>query len=258
VSIFERAFHSGPRVSDGHGAPRRLGRAGRIAIVAVVAVSFAVAGRAAYALFLDQNGVGSNALTAGRIFPGTWTTPAFGVTDASSGSEVDASSPFAYAGDGLASTTKAWATTFDTGRYFDVDLNAPLPAGLGTTGVTFELDVASGAAGQTTCTYFEVRRQSTGAVLGTFGSSGSPVGCVTGTTPATVSASITSAVSTTDLADDLRVRVYMKNSGGGPAAIDRAVVPGSSPYAAFILYPVSTTDAADGTPVLLHWALAGP
>ena len=87
---------------------------------------------------------------------------------------------------------------------------------------------------------------------------GSPVGCVTGTTLQTISASIASAVSTTDLADDLRVRVYMKNSGGGTASIDRAVVSGSSAYAAFTLYPVSTTDASDGTPVLSRWGLAGP
>lgn len=258
MTVAGQTVASAPLPSNRNRAHPRLARAGRIAIVAGVALVFAVAGRVAYALFTEQHGVGGNTLGAARIFTGTRTTPAFDVIDASSGAEVNKSNPLAFAGDGLTTGTKAWSASFDTARYFDVDLNAPLPAGLATSSVTFDIAIASGAAGQTTCLYFEVRRQSTGAVLGTFGSSGSPSGCVTGTTPQTVSTSITSAVSSTDLADDLRVRVYMKNSGGGTAAIDRAVVSGSSPYASFTLYPVSTTDAADGTPVISRWALAGP
>ena len=39
-----------------------------------------------------------------------------------------------------------------------------------------------GAGSGNACFYFEVRRASTGAVLGTYGSSGSPVACSTGAT----------------------------------------------------------------------------
>ena len=124
-------------------------------------------------------------------------------------------------------------------------------------GATFSLTFA-GARGGTSCVYVDVRTRSTDSSLGTFGSAGSPLGCVTGATLATISTSISSAVTSTDTANDLRIRVYMDSSAANRTLIDLAVVSGSSPYAAFTLYPIGWTDAADGTPAATLWGLAVP
>jgi hypothetical protein len=247
-----------PPDSSPRPSPLRFGRVGRVAIVVAVAAALGIGGRIAFAAFTAPSGVGGNTFSTGRIFAGSWTTPAFDVRDASSGTEVDASSPLAFAGDGRTAATKAWSTSFGSSRYLDFDLNGPLPGGLAVSGATFDLTFASVAAGVTSCVYLEVRTQSTDTVIGTFGSAGSPAGCVTGTSLQTVSTSIAGAVGSTDAANDLRVRVYGKSSGGVASTVDLAVVSASSPYVAFTLYPVSWTDAADGTPVATRWALAGP
>lgn len=239
-------------------SPLRLGRVGRVAIVVAVAAAFGFGGRIAYALFFDPSVAGANTFSTGRIFASSWTTPAFDVGDASSGTEVDASSPLAFGGDGRTSATKAWSTSFSSSRYLDFDLNGPLPGGLAVSGATFDLTFASTATGVTSCIYLDVRIRSSNTVVGTFGSAGSPVGCVTGTSLQTVSTSIASAVGSTDAADDLRIRVYADSSSGVASTIDLAVVSASSPYTAFTLYPVSWTDAADGTPLATRWGLAEP
>ena len=43
------------------------------------------------------------------VFPGERVTPAFQVGDSSSGTEVNRSSSFAFAADGLTTTTSAWS-----------------------------------------------------------------------------------------------------------------------------------------------------
>lgn len=191
-----------------------------------------------------------------QIFSGTRSTAAFSVTDASSGTAVDASNPYAF-DDSRTATTSAWATAFDTGRYLDIDLNGPLPSELAVSGATFHLRFASSAAGDTTCYYADVRTASTGALLATYGSSGSPVGCVTGTTASTVSVAI-GAVSTSGRANDLRVRIYGRNSGSGSMVIERATVSGATPQISFTLYPIAVSDAADGSPAPWIWALSNP
>jgi hypothetical protein len=256
------ARHAALTSRSGLGERAPLRRAGVFALL-VAAVTTLCAGldagvRLSAALFTEARPVGANTIRAAGVFPGTRTTPAFRVTDASSGTGIDASAPLAYAADGLAVTTKAWTTSFETDRYVDVDLNAPLPAGLTAAGVAFTINLAAGAEGQTACLYVDVRRISTGSVLGTFGSPGSPIGCVTGTSVEEVSTSIASVVATTDVLNDLRARVYVQSSGADAVSIDRAVVSGSTPYVAFTLYPVSFTDAADGAPAVTPWNLAGP
>src|SRR5690349_14888166 len=47
-------------------------------------------------------------ISAGQIFPAEHVSPAFSVTDRSSGSAVDVSSPVAFSGDGLSLTTASW------------------------------------------------------------------------------------------------------------------------------------------------------
>ena len=188
------------------------------------------------------------------LFPGERTTPAFQVGDSSSGSLVDRSSPFAFAADNLTSTTSAWSTAFAPDRYLEFDLNASLASGVAVSAATFHFTFASTGAGQA-CYDFEVRRISTGEVLGTHGSPGNPVGCVTGMT--SFSTSIAS-VATTSMANDLRIRVFANESTNGAMRIDLATVSGSTPYQGFTLYPVIVRDAADTTPETTPWKLDVP
>jgi hypothetical protein len=235
-----------------------IGRSRALMVIAVItglaSVAVATIGLS-FALFTAQSepqGVfGTKAL-----FPGERVTPAFQIGDSSSGVEIDRSSSFAFAADSLTTTTSAWSTAFAAGRYLEFDLNDSLASGVAVSAATFEFTFASSGAGQA-CYYFEVRRISTGAVLGTSGSSGSPVGCVTGTTLTSFSTSI-SAVASTSIANDLRLRVFGKESASAAMVIDLATVAGSTAYQAFTLYPVMFRDAADTTPELIPWGLDLP
>ncbi len=196
--------------------------------------------------------------SAGRIFPGIRTTPGFVVHDASGGgAEIDRTSPFAIVGDGRTTPTTSWSTAFAANRYLEFDLNAPLPGAVPASGVTFRLTVASASPSGTACGYVNVRRISDDASLATYGSPGSPLGCVTGTTPATLVLPLP-VVGSTDAANDLRVRIYGRDTAGTGSVIDEAVVTGSTPYSTFTLYPVRFTDAASSTPVSAPWELDGP
>ena len=176
--------------------------------------------------------------------------------DASSGTEVDRSSPFRAAGDGLSATTSSWATAFDGSRYLEFDLNGPLAGGVTVSGATFNFSFASSGSGQV-CFYFEVRRASTAAIIATHGTAGSPIGCVTGITATTFATPI-AAVSSTTIANDLRIRVYAAESAAASMVVDLATVSGSTAYQTFTLYPIVYRDAADTTPETVPWSLALP
>lgn len=190
------------------------------------------------------------------LFPGERTTPAFRVGDSSSGSLVDSSSPFAFAADGLTTSTSAWSTSFASNRYLEFDLNASLASGVAVSAATFDFRFASTGAGQV-CYDFEVRRISTGEVLGTYGSPGTPIGCVTGTTLTSFSTPIAS-LATTSNANDLRIRLFADESTSGAMRIDLATVSGSTSYQGFTLYPVVVRDASDTTTQTIPWMLDLP
>jgi hypothetical protein len=232
---------------------RRLGMV-LLAIASVVSVAVATIGLslAVFTAQQDQSAIfGSKA-----VFPGERVTPAFRVGDVSSGTEIDRSNSFAFAADGLATTTSAWSTAFAADRYVEFDVNDSLASGLALSGATFEFRFASSGAGQA-CYYFEVRRISNGAVVRAHGDSGSPVGCVSGTTLTSFSTAIPSA-SSTSIANDLRIRLFGRESGAGPVVVDVATVSGWTPYQAFTLYPVMFRDAADTTLEIIPWGLALP
>jgi hypothetical protein len=247
-----------PRIRVGRHIPvpkspvRAVGVVAAIAILLVVAVAGIGLSLAVFTAQTDQVALfGSKA-----VFLGERVTPAFQVGDASSGIEVDRSSPFAFPADGLTTTTSAWSTAFAADRYLEFELNDSLASDVAVSTASFAFRFASSGAGQA-CFYFEVRRISTGAVLATHGSSGSPVGCVTGTTPATFSTSIPS-VTTTSIANDLRIRVFGRESGGAASVIDLAAVAGSTVHQSFTLYPVLFRDAADTTADVIPWGLDVP
>ena len=195
--------------------------------------------------------VASAAITV--TVPYTVATSAWDLRDASSGAEVNSSAQSAYA-DGLTFPTSNWPAAFSGSNYAEFNQNAALPAGFTVSGGAFNFKFAAGAAGDTACFWFEVRRASTGAVIGTHGSTGSPVACVTGTTLQATSTSIPE-LSTTDLANDNRIRVYGRESGGRPFTMDTATVSGSTPSTPFTLYTSTYTDAAAGAPTTYPWSL---
>ncbi len=207
------------------------------------------------AVFRGQH-VGASTLGTKAIFPGKRITPAFTVGDASGGSEVDRSSSFGVSGDGLSTKSSDWATSFDSGRYLEWDFNHPLAGAIAVTAATFSFSYASSDAG-TACFYLDVRHVSSGSVVATYGSPSSTLGCVTGTTPTTF-ALLIPATNSTDLTNDLRIRVYGKSSTAGAMVVDGATVGGTTAYQTFTLYPVIYRDAADGTPDTIPWALDQP
>lgn len=233
---------------------RRLALAGLI--TATVVLATAVGLPATAALFTAEYPITAG-IGAGQVFPGDRDTPAFTVTDVSSGSAVDASSPVAYASDGLTFPTSAWSTGFASDRYVEFALNGPLPAGLGMSSASVSFRWASATGGATACYFIEIRRELTGTVVDTLGSGFSPLGCVTGTSPAGTTTAV-SGVGTTDVANDLRIRVYGADSAAAGALVDAATVTGNYGLASFTLYPIEVRDSADTTPSIVRWGLAGP
>jgi hypothetical protein len=208
------------------------------------------------ALYTNQQPVAAN-VSAAHIFRGERDTPAFGVTDTSSGSASDGSYAVAFASDSRYVTTAAWPAAFDGARYIELDLNSPLPAGLAASSVALSMRFTGDSGGASTCVYVELRRISDGGLLSSHGSSGSPLACASGTTYATASPSL-SAVTTTDLGNDLKVRIYGRDSGAsGPIRLDQVVISGSTPYSSYTLYPILTRDVHDGRTDLIRWGLAG-
>ena len=183
----------------------------------------------------------------------TVTTSAWDLRDYSSGALVNATAQPAFADDGRTLATGNWGTAFSTARYVEFDMSNPLPAGQSVSGATFNYRRAASTATDTVCFYFETRRISTGAVLAVHGSSASPVGCVTGTALVTTSAALPE-INTSDLANDVRVRVYVRSTGSLSATIDLAVVSGSTSGTSFTAYPALYTDAASGTATSYPWS----
>ena len=248
---------TGPPAAEPSPAPRRrtvtiLWLGLFVVLTATLAFSSVVASLAVF----NSGSDGSAVFGTKTLFAGQRVTPAFTVIDRSSGSSVDRSSPFLTAADGLTTTTSAWSSTFSGSRWLEFDLNQSLPAGVAVSGASFTFRFSSSGAGQA-CFSIEVRRASSGAVLATHGSGGSPLGCVTGGAMGSTTIAIPS-VTTTDLANDLRIRVYGAESGGAGMVIDVATVSGSTPYQSFSLAPIVFRDAADTTPEVIPWRLMAP
>jgi hypothetical protein len=227
-----------------------------IALTIALGVAASAGSNASLALFTNANEANA-VLAAARIFEGERVTPAFQVTDRSSGTAVDASSGSAFAADGRHVVTRAWPTAFAASRYIEADFSSPLPAGLSVTGATLGMRVASDAGTGSVCLYAELRRASDGATLSAHGSAASPLGCTSGTAALAISVPLP-AVTASSVANDLRLRVYARDSAAGALRVDQATISGATAYAAFSLYPLLTREAFDGQLEIIRWGLAGP
>jgi hypothetical protein len=199
--------------------------------------------------------VGSGGETASapiRVAP--LVTSGWDVRDASGGSEVDVSAADAFAGDGLTFLTGAAPTSFQPARFEEYAPNASLPPGQPVSGAEFDLRLGSGGAGQA-CFHLETRRASNGAVLAAHGSAAAPAGCASALQTFAVPLP---EVTDSDLAGDLWIRAYVRDSGGSAVRVDQAVVSGTIPGRAFSLYDERLTDAASGATTSVPWPLATP
>jgi hypothetical protein len=198
----------------------------------------------------------SAAITVSAPVPTTITTSAWDGRDASAGAGgVNQSEPSAYAGDLRTAASGNFATAFSTTRYLQYAFNSPLPPSSATSSVAFNFSFAGTSGADTTCVYFDVRRASTGTVVGTYGSAAVPVGCTTGTTQKSVTTPLPE-VTTSTIANDLLVRVYASSSGSRPLSVDLATISGATTGLNFTLYRKSSIDAATGTPAAAApWSL---
>ena len=227
-------------------------RTGRVAVAVAVAGALIVAGTGVADALFNRSVAAGTTIGTKQVFPGSHTWSAWSIQDASGGgSPVNASEPLSAGSDGRTTTTGNWGTAFATNRWYEADFANVLPDGVSVTDATFRLTFRSTSG--TTCVYVEVRRRSTAAVVATRGSSASPFGCA-GTTTTTLTSQITE-VTTTAVADDLRVRIYGRNTSGSSAVLDEVTITGTTAVGPYVLLPVLETDAATGSASVTRWPL---
>jgi hypothetical protein len=205
---------------------------------ALIAASLAFAGFA-------STSTATHTVQTKRIFVGARTAGAHGLTDASSGAGSVKDDPLSYA-DAIVNATGSWATAFSTTRFLKFTPMNQLPAGVTVSSVTFDFRMIGNTAGDTACYYFEVHRVSDGSQIGsTHFSSASPQ-CTSATTYTTVSTSLPE-VTTSDIANDMYVKVFGRESGARPMKIDLATVTLTLYGQTITLHNKAYTDQSTGT-----------
>ena len=226
----------------------------RTLVAVIMLFALAAAGGATLAAFSDTSVNTGNTMTAKRIFPGVRTTTGWTVNDQADGSVADLSDPTTVT-DGVYASMGNWATAYSATRFVSMDFMGTRPAGLAVSSAMLRLDMAAAGAGSTLCFYFDVIKTSDGSVLASHGNSTTPAGCVTGTTITAVDTALPE-VTSTNIANDLSIKLYAKDSGGKPIRIDRVAITGSTPYNSFAHYRQSTIDSADGSAATVIWGPA--
>ena len=221
-------------------------------VLAVVTTPFAAS--PVWAAFTSTTTTASSSMAAKRIFTGTRTVVAHNLFDATNG--TDNSDPIA-ASDTLKDATGNWSTAFSATRFLEYDLDGPQPAGLTPTAVTFDFGYADAknSTSDQACYYFEVRRISTGALVNTYGSSAAPIGCAATNTFVTDHTSILGDVGSTDIANDLRIRVYFKTNNGA-SWVDLATVTVTTASTSIVEYAERVNDQSTGTAIDKSWKVA--
>ena len=166
-----------------------------------------------YAAFSASTANPASSFESAAIFARARATSAGDVRDNTSGTETNASSPFAYSGDNRTDATKNWPTTnaYNTANYLELDYNNPLPAGRAVSSVELKFRYAAdrGPDGLLLLRRAQGERQprSSRPTAGT----GNDQGCVTGATQ-TLHTETLPIVTTADAANDLRIRIYFRQS----------------------------------------------
>ena len=241
-----------------HHLPRRRVPLGAIRVAALVGAATAAFVGASLALATFNTGATGGPMTVSskRIFSGTRSTFPGDLRDASSGSALNKSDPLDY-DDATPAVTGAWAASYSATRFYQIDFNSPRPAGVPTSSVNFNIKYASkgGGGSGNACIYkIEVRRASDDSLLGTLDHSASPL-CSTGTSYRVVNEDISSLVTTTDLANDLRIKIFGYETGAKAWNIEYATVTGTS-YASWTLLEKTSTDQSTGAATVTSWSIA--
>lgn len=213
--------------------------------------------QAAQASFAGSSSI-SQSIGTKRIFATTATVTAHDVEDASAGgAEAFAGNSVAFNDGNLYTSSTSLPTAFSSLKYVSFTFSNPLPAGLSVSGLSLSFGLRTGAASgtHTACYFVDLRQASTDALLSTYGSSGSPLACASTNTSTTVVSTSLSGVTTSSLADDLRVRAYIWVDAARKGVVDNAVITGSTPYGSFTLYPTTITDLT-GTSLNVPYAPA--
>ena len=220
----------------------------RVVVMLAALLGLSAGAGAAVAAFTATTSSDGATFSAKRISSASRAATSWAISDASDGSAADFTEATAAA-DALFFTTKPIAATWSASRYVELDAAGFAPAGLSTPSVDLLFDFADGAGGgaEVSCFYFDVRRRSTGAVLGTFGSPASPIACETTQTIRRTTTSIASVVPDSTVADDLRIRFYVQNVGANDEMrIDRAAVRVGRYGATWTMPMIARVDQSDG------------
>lgn len=226
----------------------------RFAAAAGAAAAVFVSTSVALAAFTSSATGGGVSLTTKRIFPGVRSAWPWDIRDAAAGgAEVNNSDPLAYS-DGITAATGNWTSTFSATRFDDFDFNAGRSGGIPVSSAIFNFTFASSQVNKNACFYIEVRRASTNTLLGTHGSSGSPSACANAGAQVAATVDISAEVTSTDIANDLRIRVYADQSGNKGITIELASVTLTTPYASATALPYRWDDEATGAPAVTLWS----
>lgn len=233
-----------------------MSRALPLAILVLLGTLVGAGGGATFGAFSSGTANPANDFTADRIYLGGRATTAWDVTDAANGTPVDASDPVAL-DDGKYLTTKSWPVSFSADNYIELDLASPLPDGLVASGAAFELAFADerNQGGDEVCFYFDVRRASTGTVIGTHGGPGAPIACQNRQTVLETSTPLPE-VTSSEIGNDLRIRVYAAHSRDSQMRLHRAAATFGYFGHTWALNEVRLDDRADGTSASSPWSLA--
>lgn len=207
----------------------------------------------------------SNTLSTRKVFSTTVSSPFLDYNDATTGAPTGKQQAGTMYLDGnTALTNNTLSPTFNTLYYEEIDFGAPdLPADVATGSAMFNFSFTNPAAGETTCFYFVTLRLSDSTVLGTHGSSGSPVGCVSTTTVTTFNTALPEVSSTTVMQNSFAVRMYVTNSASDKMSIDSASLTGNllynngtQTYSTFTEYEESRQSHEPGGNASPLWALS--
>jgi hypothetical protein len=245
------------RARRSHRSPKAPSRAGvGFAAVAGSALAALVVASLAFAGFNSVATGGPMSVTTKRIFSGSRSSSPSDLRDASSGAASNKSDPLAY-DDGIVAATGNWANAYSATRFFQADFSDSRPAGVQTSSVSFNIKYASkgGGGSGNACIYkIEVRRASDDGLLGTLDHSASPL-CSTGTTYRVVNEDISAYVASTDVANNLRMKVFGYETGAKGWNIEYATVTGTS-YSSWTLFDTTVTDQSTGSAVTTPWSIA--
>jgi hypothetical protein len=234
----------------------RSRRALRVVVLSGVIVGTAAASQTALAAFA-RTAAASHTISSKRIFPTTATLAPLDAGDLSGGAgETFIGNPPAFNDGTLYAAQSSFPTAYNAARYVEFRLNAPLPGGLTVSGLQLSFDLRAGAAVGTACFFVDLRRTSTGALITTYGSSGTPVACASGNASTTTTTTNLSGVTTSDVANDLTVRAYIWTSPATRNSVDRVVINGSTPQRTFTLYPQSVNDVTGASTVIPYQPVA--